>query len=394
MRSSAAMMLVLALMLGLATVTVAQAENTPGQVVDAVHELLRAAMLEGDGIDEAALQRLVVFPPDGVHDDHLPVAAMLLYVVSLLADPGVRPVDVAGDAATVTYDPAPFRYMLKRQDGQWKLDVTATYNAMPAPLREMLDEMIPDEGEAQQSSCLSNLKQMMLGMLMYAQDYDQHLPDAAIWMDELKPYLPKEQLFRCPAAPHLEYGYAMNAALSKHNLAEIPEPWQVAVIFDSDAGTRNASGGLDAVANPPRHNGGNNYAYADGHAKWCTETPSFGDLLQPQAATLGPVGTSSDASFAADVLQAEGPVVVLFWSHTEDASIRMNGILRALAGQYGDAVKFVAVLVQTAPEAAAAHSVTTHPTLALFRDGQLIDRLVGSWDQDAVKVWLEVKLGG
>ena len=394
MRWSAAMMLVLAFMAGLATVTLAQEENTPAQVVDAVNELFRAEMTGREGMDEAVLQQLIVLPPDGAPDEQIKITAMLLYVVSLFAEPGVQAVDIAGDDATVTYDPKPFDYVLKRQDGQWKLDVAATYQAMPAPLREMLDEMIPDEGEARQRQCLSSLKQIVLGMLMYAQDHDEVLPDAAAWMDELMPYLKNDQLFHCPSAPHLKYGYAMNAALSKRSMAEVAEPWQVAVIFDSDLGTRNAFGGPDAVANPPRHNGGNNYAYVDGHVKWCTETPSFGDLPQPETATPGPVGTSSDESFPADVLQAEGPVVVLFWSNTDDASVRMNGILRALAGQYGDAARFTSVLAQTAPEATANYDVTTYPTLMLFRDGELVDRLVGSWDQDAVKVWLEVKLGG
>lgn len=394
MQRAATTMLIVALTLGLIAATGAQGRNTPEQVIGAVNELLRAEMTGREGMDEAVLRQLIVLPPDGAPDGQIKITAMLLYVVSLFAEPGVQAVDIAGDDATVTYDPKPFHYVLKRQDGQWKLDVAATYQAMPAPLREMLDEMIPDEDEARQQQCLSSLKQLMLGMLMYAQDHDNVLPDAATWMDELMPYLKNDQLFYCPSAPHLKYGYAMNAALSKRNTAEIAEPWQVAVIFDSDLGTRNACGGPDAVANPPRHNGGNNYAYADGHVKWCTEIPSFGDLPQPETATPGPVGTSTDASFAADVLQAEGPVVVLFWSPVEDASIRMNGTLRILARQYGDVAKFITVLVQTAPEAAAAHSMTTYPTLALFRDGELIDRLVGSWDQDAVKVWLEVKLGG
>lgn len=394
MQRSAAVMLVLALMLCIGRMAPAQEPETPEQVIDAVNELLRAEMTGREGMDEAVLQRLTVVPPEGAPDGQMKITAMILYVVSLFAEPGVQAVDVAGDAATVSYDPKPFHYMLKRQDGQWKLDVTATYNAMPAALREMLDEMIPDEGEARQQQCLSSLKQIMLGMLMYAQDHDNVLPDAATWMDELMPYLKNDQLFYCPSAPHLKHGYAMNAALSKRSTAEIAEPWTVAVIFDSDLGTRNASGGPDAVANPPRHNGGNNYAYVDGHVKWCTEIPSFGDLPQPETATPGPVGTSTDASFAADVLQAEGPVVVLFWSPAEDTSIRMSGTLRALAGQYSDVAKFTAVLAEAAPQTAAAHAVTTYPTLLLFRDGELVDRLVGSWDQDAVKVWLEVKLGG
>lgn len=395
MARCATTMLMVALTLGLVAATGAQEQNTPEEVVDAVNELFRGEMSGEAHMDDAVLEQFLIPPPDGLREDKFKIATMVLYMVTLFTAPGVRVVDAAGDGATITYDPKPFTYFLKRQDGKWKIDVLSTYNAMPTPLREMLDKInTGGGGEAQQSSCLSNLKQIDLGMLMYTQDHDQHLPDAATWMDDIKPYLVNEQLHKCPGAPHLEYGYAMNAALSKRSMAEVTQPALTAIVFDSDLGTRNASGGPDAVANPPRHNGGNNYAYADGHVKWCTEPPSFGDLPQPETATPGPVGTSTDASFAADVLQAEGPVVVLFWSPTEDASIRMNGTLRILAGQYGDVAKFITVLVQTAPEAAAAHSVTTYPTLALFRDGELIDRLVGSWDQDAVKVWLEVKLGG
>ncbi|NLE46622.1 MAG: hypothetical protein GX620_18050, partial [Chloroflexi bacterium] len=182
MQRAATTMLIVALTLGLIAATGAQGRNTPEQVIGAVNELLRAEMTGREGMDEAVLRQLIVLSPDGAPDGQIKITAMLLYVVSLFAEPGVQAVDIAGDDATVTYDPKPFHYVLKRQDGAWKLDVTATYNAMPAPLREMLDEMIPDEGEARQQQCLSSLKQLMLGMLMYAQDHDNVLPDAATWM--------------------------------------------------------------------------------------------------------------------------------------------------------------------------------------------------------------------
>lgn len=396
MARCATTMLIVALTLGLVAATGAQEQNTPEEVVDAVNELFRGEMSGEAHMDDAVLEQFLIPPPDGLREDKFKIATMVLYMVTLFTEPGVRVVDAAGDGATITYDPKPFTYFLKRQDGTWKIDVLATYNAMPAPLREMLDKINAGGGqEALQSSCLSNLKQIALGMLMYAQDHDEHLPDAATWMDDVQPYTAGEALFRCPGAPHLPWGYAMNASLSKRNLAEIAMPVNTVLVCDSDIGTRNAAGGPEIVCVPPRHDGGNNYAYVDGHAKWCTEVPSFGDLPQPDLrAVPGLVGTSTDESFAAEVLQAEQPVVVLFWSATEDASIRMSGTLRSLAGQYSDAAKFTTVRAETAPQTAAAHAVTTFPTLILFRDGEVVDRLVGSWDQDAVKVWLEVKLGG
>ncbi len=396
MQRPTAVLLAVALMLCLVVATGAQEQPGPEQVLDALNELLWGEMRGDAHADAAALTQFVMAPPDGELADRHHLAAMMLVIVTLFADPRERVIEVAGDEATITYDPRPFAYSLKRQDGQWRIDVAATYSGMPASLREMLDRIgAVDRPDAQQAACLSNLKQIAIGMLMYAQDHDMHLPDAATWMDDLMPYLRNPGLYHCPAAPHLEYGYAMNASLSGRSLAEVTEEALVVIAFDCDSGTRNAAGGADAVADPPRHGDGNNYAFVDGHCKWSSARPSFGDLPQPDmAAAQGPVGTSTDATFTADVLQVDGPVVVLFWSAGDAPSARMLATLRSLAGQHRDRASFTAMQVQTAPQTAEAYDVTAFPTLMLFRDGEVQDRLAGSWDQDAVGVWLEVKLGG
>ncbi len=64
--------------------------------------------------------------------------------------------------------------------------------------------------KARQASCLSNVKQMGLAALMYAQDYDEmvvpgeiRIPGAQRWMGEgglLLPYVKNVQIFRCPSA--------------------------------------------------------------------------------------------------------------------------------------------------------------------------------------------------
>ena len=71
--------------------------------------------------------------------------------------------------------------------------------------------------KARQTSCLSNLKQIGLAELMYAQDYDEttvpwryqlaasvtmpsgQVTDYAYWYDLLGPYAKNWQLFRCPS---------------------------------------------------------------------------------------------------------------------------------------------------------------------------------------------------
>src|SRR5436309_1139909 len=66
---------------------------------------------------------------------------------------------------------------------------------------------------ARSASCLSNEKQMALGLLMYSQDYDETLPTSASWMDKISPYIKNEQVFHCPSLGRsaIGYGYAYNS---------------------------------------------------------------------------------------------------------------------------------------------------------------------------------------
>ncbi len=70
--------------------------------------------------------------------------------------------------------------------------------------------------KARQTSCLSNVKQLSLGMLMYVQDYDERFPrpwnymgvggwtppgyvacNYMTWADMIMPYVNNDQLFQC-----------------------------------------------------------------------------------------------------------------------------------------------------------------------------------------------------
>ncbi|GAB4462668.1 MAG: hypothetical protein OHK0029_29920 [Armatimonadaceae bacterium] len=64
--------------------------------------------------------------------------------------------------------------------------------------------------KARQASCLSNMKQMALAVLMYAQDYDEANPMAsgyagqsnwwdASWVTMTQPYIKNIGIFRCPS---------------------------------------------------------------------------------------------------------------------------------------------------------------------------------------------------
>jgi prepilin-type N-terminal cleavage/methylation domain-containing protein len=61
--------------------------------------------------------------------------------------------------------------------------------------------------KARQTSCLSNMKQVGLGILMYAQDYDSILPvtldnEPYVFTTRLAPYLKNNQILKCPSSSY------------------------------------------------------------------------------------------------------------------------------------------------------------------------------------------------
>ena len=134
--------------------------------------------------------------------------------------------------------------------------------------------------KALQASCLSNMKQLCLGMLMYAQDWDEVLPGET-WAKDIYPYIKNEQVFVCPSRPDLPVGYAMNEKLLLAKLAEIPRVGETALIFESNVGGENPVGGADDVPEEGVHNGGINVGFVDGHCKWMT-VEAARDLLEQE----------------------------------------------------------------------------------------------------------------
>jgi prepilin-type N-terminal cleavage/methylation domain-containing protein/prepilin-type processing-associated H-X9-DG protein len=62
--------------------------------------------------------------------------------------------------------------------------------------------------KARQASCLSNMKQLSLAVLMYSQDYDELFPTGLqnswwdnTWYRIVTPYVKNVQVFRCPSDP-------------------------------------------------------------------------------------------------------------------------------------------------------------------------------------------------
>ena len=110
---------------------------------------------------------------------------------------------------------------------------------------------------ARATVCLSNMKQICLGAMMLAQDYDEKFKlKAEAYKKSLMPYVKREDIFKCPADSGSGASYSFNASLAGVSLARIAAPAQTVLLYEGK------NGKLDF-----RHDGKAAVGFADGHAK-------------------------------------------------------------------------------------------------------------------------------
>ena len=118
--------------------------------------------------------------------------------------------------------------------------------------------------KARQAACLSNTKQMSLGLMQYAQDYDETLPvqgdngqNRGRWFVQIFPYVKSAEVFTCPNLPDAKLittkfqlnnsapisGYGYNQALGTYN----PHPDTPLTSAENNAGSGYA---LADIAKP------------------------------------------------------------------------------------------------------------------------------------------------
>jgi len=183
---------------------------------------------------------------------------------------------------------------------------------------------------ARRASCISNLKQIGLAVMMYTQDYDEHYPihyvattvhyqggeipnfatsNYSNWNKEIYPYTKSVGLFVCPSAidsdeasPYapsvgntnsyfgngiiFRSGYTSTASPGLHpalSMAAVPNPTEIIMVQDSDTTT------LSSWVRPMTagwsnfftiwykqqwslHFSGSDLLFADGHVKWRKST--------------------------------------------------------------------------------------------------------------------------
>lgn len=114
-------------------------------------------------------------------------------------------------------------------------------------------------------ACLSNVRILSSALRMYAADNGGRFPYWPAWGAAALRHTNTVRAFQCPAALD-QPGYAYNAALGGIAADAVSKPQDCAMLWD--AGALGPSTGLPTGYSPPRHYGGDNYAFVDGHGAW------------------------------------------------------------------------------------------------------------------------------
>ncbi len=100
----------------------------------------------------------------------------------------------------------------------------------------------------------------------------------------------------------------------------------------------------------------------------------------------------TDSEWDTQVLKSDVPVLVDFWAPWCGPCRMVAPIVEELAGEYAGKVRFYKLNTDDNMQTASRYGIRSIPTLIVFKDGQLVDQVIGFRPKSDLKKSLEKAL--
>jgi thioredoxin 1 len=105
--------------------------------------------------------------------------------------------------------------------------------------------------------------------------------------------------------------------------------------------------------------------------------------------TEGDIVHVSDGDFEQEIIKSDKPALVDFWAPWCGPCRAIGPMLEEMAVSYKDQVKIAKMNVDDNPKTAAAYGVRSIPMLLMFKEGKVLDTLVGLVPRERLETFIK-----